>query len=128
MATVLSLRTAWIVDIFLSQAPLRDVQRQRCWKCGSGDGQRLWDYGTTERSFNAVSALCASVERRGSTFMRTVFKIGGNQIVKSGKFGVCAYSRTALNCRKKTILCFLPSLSIPRPLFKRGWGGGEGEI
>ena len=37
-----------------------DVQRQRCCKRGSGDGQRLsLDYGTTERSFNAV-------ERRGS--------------------------------------------------------------
>ena len=32
------------------------VQRQRCWKRGSGDGQRLshYDYDTTERSFNAV--------------------------------------------------------------------------
>ena len=63
MATVLPLRTAWIADI-LSQASLRDVlvQRQRCWKRGSGDGQTLslYDYGTTERSFNAV-------ERRGST-------------------------------------------------------------
>ena len=40
---------------------VRDVQRQRCCKRGSGDGQRLsLDYGTTERSFNAV-------ERRGST-------------------------------------------------------------
>ena len=44
MATVLPLRTAWIADIFLSQASLRDVERQRCWKRGSGDGQRLWDY------------------------------------------------------------------------------------
>ena len=35
----------------LLQALLRDVQRQCCWKRGSGDGQRLWDYGTTERSF-----------------------------------------------------------------------------
>ena len=43
MATVLPLRTAWIADI-LSQASLRDVERQRCWKRGSGDGQRLWDY------------------------------------------------------------------------------------
>ena len=40
---------------------VRDVQRQRCCKRGSGDGQRLsLDHGTTERSFNAV-------ERRGST-------------------------------------------------------------
>ena len=39
-----------------------DVQRQRCWKRGSGDGQRLslYEYGTAERSFNAV-------KRRGST-------------------------------------------------------------
>ena len=50
----------WIVLIL---SPIvRDVQRQRCWKRGSGDGQRLslYDYGTTERSFNVV-------ERRGST-------------------------------------------------------------
>ena len=55
MATILPFRTAWIADI-LSQASLRDEQRQRCWKRGSGDGQRLslWDYGTTERVFNAV--------------------------------------------------------------------------
>ena len=46
---------------------VRDVQRQHCWKCGSGDGQRLslYDYGTTERSFNAV-------DRWGSTLTCTV--------------------------------------------------------
>ena len=66
METVLPLRTSsWIADI-LSQASLRDVQRQRCWKRGSGDGQRRWDYDTTERSFNAISALCVAVERRAS--------------------------------------------------------------
>ena len=44
----------WIV---LMLSPIvRDVQRQRCSKRGSGDGQRLslYDYGTTERSFHAV--------------------------------------------------------------------------
>ena len=43
------------------------VQRQRCSKRGSGDGQRLslYDYGTTERSFHAV-------ERWGSTLTCTV--------------------------------------------------------
>ena len=46
---VLPLRTAWIADI-LSQASLRDVERQRCWKRGSGDGQRLWDYFTARLS------------------------------------------------------------------------------
>ena len=40
MAMVLPLRTAWIADI-LSQASLRDVERQRCWKRGSRD------FGTT---------------------------------------------------------------------------------
>ena len=42
MAMVLPLSTAWIADI-LSQASLRDVERQRCWKRGSGD------FGTTLR-------------------------------------------------------------------------------
>ena len=44
----------WIV---LTLSPIvRDVQRQRCWKRGSGDGQRLslYGYGTAERSFNVV--------------------------------------------------------------------------
>ena len=49
MAPVLPLRTAWIADI-LSQASLRDVERQRCWKRGSGDRQRLWDYCTARLS------------------------------------------------------------------------------
>ena len=55
----------WIV---LMLFPIvRDVQRQRCSKRGSGDGQRLslYDYGTTERSFHAV-------ERWGSTLTCTV--------------------------------------------------------
>ena len=58
-------RERWIV---LMLSPIvRDVQRQRCLKRGSGDGQRLslYDYGTTERSFHAV-------ERRGSTLTCTV--------------------------------------------------------
>ena len=29
---------------FDSQASLRNVERQCCWKRGSGDGQRLWNY------------------------------------------------------------------------------------
>ena len=49
MAPVLPLRTTWIADI-LSQASLRDVERQRCWKRGSGDGQKLWDYCTARLS------------------------------------------------------------------------------
>ena len=54
----------WIVLIYAFSQGARCMERQRCWKRGSGDGQRLslYDYGTiaTERSFNAV-------ERRGST-------------------------------------------------------------
>ena len=56
------------VGIVLMLSPIvRDVQRQRCSKRGSGDGQRLclYDYGTTERSFHAV-------ERWGSTLTCTV--------------------------------------------------------
>ena len=50
----------WVV---LMLSPIvRDVQGQRCWKRGSGDGQRLslYDYGTTERSFNAVERWCST--------------------------------------------------------------------
>ena len=43
------LTTAWIADILL-QASMRDVERQRWWKRGSGDGQRLWDYFTARLS------------------------------------------------------------------------------
>ena len=75
MAMVLPLRTAWIADI-LSQASLRDVERQRCWKRGSGDGQRLWDYFTARLSdlqFN-------DVDKRGLTLTWTVCKaIGGSR-------------------------------------------------
>ena len=55
----------WIV-VMLSPI-VRDVQRQRCSKRGSGDGQRLglYDFGTTERSFHAV-------ERWGPTLTCTV--------------------------------------------------------
>ena len=60
-------RRAYSRRALLLLSPIvRDVQRQRCCKRGSGDGQRLsLDYGTTERSFNAV-------ERRGSTLTWTV--------------------------------------------------------
>ena len=59
---VLPLRTAWIADI-LSQASLRDVERQRCLKRDSGDGQRLWDYFTARLSDLQLNA----VDKRGST-------------------------------------------------------------
>ena len=36
--------------ISFRKASLRDVQRQRCWKRGSRDGQRLWDCCTTQLS------------------------------------------------------------------------------
>ena len=61
MAPVLPLRAAWIADI-LSQASLRDVEIQRCWKRGSGDGQRLWDYFTARLSDLSMS-LTSEVRR-----------------------------------------------------------------
>ena len=76
-----------------------------------------WDYGTTERSFNAVSALCVAVDDHANRLQER-----RQPIRKSDKF-VRAYSRTALDCKQKTILCFLPSLSTSGPLFERGLGG-----
>ena len=92
MAMVLPLRTAWIADI-LSQASLRDVERQRCWKRVSGDGQRRWDYGTTERS----SVQC----RWQARFDAHLNRLQGHRrqpIARSGKFVRRAYSRRALDC------------------------------
>ena len=72
----------WRADI-LSQASLRDVQRQRCWKRGSRGGQRLWDYDTSERSFIAISALCIAVERLGSKLTARPSEAADSE---SGKF------------------------------------------
>ena len=124
MAKVLPLRTAWIADI-LSHAPMLYVQRQRCWNRDCGDGQRLWDYGMTERSFNAVSALQFVRRRWKAPYAHASHLQDRRQpIAKSGKF-VRAYSRPVLDCKKRTILCFLPSLNTPGPLFERGLGRGR---
>ena len=61
-ATVLPLRNALTaVGYPFVSVPARCTEMVLIGKRGSGDGQRLilWDYGTTERSFNAV-------DRRGS--------------------------------------------------------------
>ena len=69
----LPLRTAWIADI-LSQASLRDVERRRCWKRGSGD------FGTTLRHARLSDLQFKAVDRRGSTLTWTVCKaIGGSR-------------------------------------------------
>ena len=94
---------------------VRDVQRQRCWKRGSGDGQilSLYDYGTTERFFNAVNFMKGEVRRSPEQSTR-------QPIARSGKFVRRAYLRRALDCEKTTVLCFLPSWSTL--LFERGLG------
>ena len=97
---------------------VRDVQRQRCWKRGSGDGQRLslYDYGTTERSFNAV-------ERWGSTFTCKVCTAADSderQICTQ-----CLFAESVgLWKRRRSYLyvCFLPSWSWSTLLFERGLG------
>ena len=112
MYDVLIREERWIV---LMLSPIvRDVQRQRCWKRGRGDGQRLslYDFGTTERSFIAV-------ERGGST--RSLEQSARQPIARSGKSVRRAYSRRALGCEKTTVLCFLPSWSTL--LIERGLGG-----
>ena len=61
MATVLPLRTAWIADI-LSQASLRDVQRQRCWNMVAETGRYLV-FGTTARLSDLSTSLTGEVRR-----------------------------------------------------------------
>ena len=110
---------AGTVGLCLCFLPSRGVQRQRCWKRGSGDGQRLslYDYGSTERSFNAVDFMKGEVRRSPEQSAR-------QPIARSGKFVWRAYSRRALDCEKKTVLCFLPSWAH---FCLRGFGG-RGEI
>ena len=105
MAMVLPLRTAWIVDI-LSQASLRrDVERQRCWKRGSGDGQRLWDYFTARLSdlqFNAVD------KARFDAHLNRLQ--GPSAAADSEKRQICT---TCLFAERVGLcLCFLPSCAM----------------
>ena len=73
---------------------VRDVQRQRCSKRGSGDGQRLsLDYGTTERSFNGIMPLKGEIRRSPEQSAR-------QPIARSSKFVRRVYSRRALDCEK----------------------------
>ena len=78
---------------------VRDVQRQRCCKRGSGHGQRLsLDYGTTERSFNAV-------DKRGSTLTWTVCTAAGSE--ERQICTTCLFAESVGLC-----LCFLPSRAM----------------
>ena len=102
MATVLPLRTAWIADI-LSQASLRDVERQRCWKRGSGDGQRLWDYFTARLSDLSMS-LTSEVRRSPEPSARPSAAADSEerQICTT-----CLFAESVGLC-----LCFLPSCAM----------------
>ena len=86
-----------------SQTSPRDVQRQRCWKCGSGDEQRLslWDYGTTERSFIVSMPLTGEVRRSPEPSARPSVSADSEerQICTT-----CLFAESVGLC-----LCFLPS-------------------
>ena len=97
---------------------------QRCCKRGSGDGQRLsLDYGTTERSFNAVG-----IRRRGSTLTWTVCTAADSE--ERQICTTCLFAESVgLWKRRRSylyvcflIVCFLPSWSWSTLLFERGLG------
>ena len=102
MAMVLPLRTAWIADI-LSQASLRDVERQRCWKRGSGDGQRLWNYFTARLS-DLSMPLTSEVRRSPEPSARPSAAADSEerQICTT-----CLFAESVGLC-----LCFLPSCAM----------------
>ena len=92
MAPVLPLRTAWIAGGYPFAASLRDGERQRCWKRGSGDGQRRWDYCTARLSDLSMPL---------SEVRRSPEPSAGHRrqpIARSAKFVRRAYSRRALDC------------------------------
>ena len=102
MAPVLPLRTAWIADI-LSQASLRDVERQRCWKRGSGDGHILWDY-CTARLRDLSMPLTGEVRRSTEPSARPSAAADSEerQICTT-----CLFAESVGLC-----LCFLPSCAM----------------
>ena len=102
MATVLPLRIAWIADI-LSQASLRDVQRQRCWKRGSGDWQRLWDYFTARLS-DLSMPLTSEVRRSPEPSARLSAAADSEE---RHICTTCLFAESVGLC-----LCFLPSCAM----------------
>ena len=94
------------------------VQRQHCWKRGGGDGQRLslYDYGTTEWSFNAV-------ERWGSTHTCTVCTAADRKERQICTTCLFAESVGLWKSRRSYLyVCFLRSWSWSTLLFERGLG------
>ena len=100
MAMVLSLRTAWIADI-LSQASVRDVERQRCWKRGSGD------FGTTLQHDWAIFSsmpLTSEVRRSPEPSARP------SAAADSEERQICTTCLFAVSVG--LCLCFLPSCAM----------------
>ena len=102
MAPVLPLRRAWIADI-LWQASLRDGERKRCWKRGSGDGQRLWDY-CTARLTDLSMPLTSEVRRSPEPSARPSAAADSDE---RHIFRTCLFAESVGLC-----LCFLPSLAM----------------
>ena len=104
---------------FLPSSPiLRNVQRQRCCKRGSGDSMadgmgRDSVFMTTARMSDLSMPLKGEVRRSPEQSAR-------QPLARSSKFARRAYSRRAVDCEKMTILCFFPTWSTL--LFERGWG------
>ena len=102
MTTVLPLRTAWIADI-LSQASLRDVERQRSRKRGSGDGKRRWA-NFTARLSNLSMPLTCEVRRSPEPSARS------SAAADSEERQICTTCLFAENVG--LCLCFLPSCAM----------------
>ena len=102
MATVLPLRTAWIADI-LSQASLRDEERQCYWKRHGGDGQRLWDYFTARLS-DLSMPLTSEVRRSPEPSARPSAAADSEERQIGTR---CLFAESVGLC-----LCFLPSCAM----------------
>ena len=96
------LRTAWIADI-LSQASLRDGERQRCWKRGSGDGQSLGDYFTARLS-DLSMPLTSEVRRSPEPSARPSAAADSEE---RQIWTTCLFAESVGLC-----LCFLPSCAM----------------
>ena len=100
MCDVLVRGERWIVLMYMFSPIVRDVQRQRCWKRGSGDGQRLWEYCTAQLS-DLSMPLTGEVRRSPEPTARLLAAADSEE---RQICATCLFAESVGLC-----LCFLPS-------------------
>ena len=110
MCDVLVRGERWIVLMF---SPIvRDVQRQRCWKRGSGDGQRFWEYCTAQLS-DLSMPLTGEVRRSPESSARLLAAADSEE---RQIYATCLFAESVGLC-----LCFLLSCVMSKTTLLEMW-------